>query len=139
MIPIENVKLTLKQPFGEDVRFFTICKAGPSVHWSEMCEDDLYPGRQYTRSMNSDRLGYMDADIEGSDFELIDVAKAIKEKRNIEYKRVGIECCELGVYLYSPRNSHTNTMISWECANRLSETIIEMLETGNKNNRRRKK
>lgn len=79
------------------------------------------------RLMLSERLS-PEASIEGSAFEMIEVAKAIKNKESVYFRRIAVHFInENECYFYSPRNSQNETygtIISFEDANELADQIL---------------
>lgn len=71
-----------------------------------------------------------DADIEGSGFEMLTIASAIKDRRSINFKRCAVDFKEGNVVeLWSPRNSqHTRGRVSLAEADELADEIIAELE-----------
>lgn len=70
MIPIENVELYLDEVMPD---FYVIRKITPIFYrWMERCPE----WGAFSRCMNTSRLGYMDADVEGTSGELLDIAAA---------------------------------------------------------------
>jgi hypothetical protein len=69
-----------------------------------------------------------DTDVEGSLYEMREVAEAIRDKRSISFKRIGIIFSkdEETVFFYSPRNSRMAAMINIDEANELAAEIIKI-------------
>jgi len=92
--------------------------------WWQEC-DSPYGGK-YTQWMKSERL-VPDACIEGSGDELVEIAIAIQDKRDVSFKRIAVRFEKDGVHLYSPKNSNTDGVVSLEEAREFAEITLQLL------------
>ncbi len=70
----------------------------------------------------SSRIG--NATIEGTLAEMQELARAIKEGKQIDFRRCAAEVTPLGVYLESPRNSEVPTLVTLASATALADEIL---------------
>jgi hypothetical protein len=74
--------------------------------------------------MSSERLT-PDACIEGSSEQMFSLAMAIKQTRNVEFRRCAVHFEQDGVHLHSPRNSTQDAVVTLSEADELANQIIE--------------
>jgi hypothetical protein len=102
--------------------WYTIVRAEhDGREWSE----ERKPG--YLYHCMSERLEPT-ACIEGEGWEILELAKAIKARSYVSFKRCAVRAhLEIGVYLCSPKNSQTETLISFEDADEFANEVFALL------------
>jgi hypothetical protein len=105
--------------------WYTIVRAEHDCReWWQECESPY--GGKYTQWMKSERL-VPDACIEGDGDEMVEIALAIQDKRDISFKRVAVRFDVDGVHLYSPKNSNIDGIVSSEDAHEFAEKTLQLL------------
>lgn len=86
-------------------------------------------GPNSMRLMLSERIS--DADIEGSADEMLALAEAIQNRKNIEFRRCAVEFVGYEVHLWSPRNSIKEGVVSIREADEFAEHVMQELGGSN--------
>jgi hypothetical protein len=115
------VKIRLKKSFPED----------ESADWYSIIRKEYIPTDWWEQSepmsskyCNSERLIPNDACIEGTKEEMIAIAKAIKNKESVSFKRCAVRFDRQGYYFCSPRNSRKEAFISDEDALEFANEVL---------------
>jgi hypothetical protein len=103
-------------------------KCGISEDWYSIVRAE-HDGREwyenngnYTQYMLSKRL-VPNACIEGNSYEMKELAKAIRSRTDLSFKRCAVKFVEGVVYLYSPKNSTAPGIVSIEEVDELAIQI----------------
>lgn len=86
---------------------------------------------QEFRAIDEDSLFFYDsarisdACVEGFQEEMIQIAKAIKNKENISFRRCAVKFMKDGVHFWSPRNSMKDGIVTINEANELADQILD--------------
>lgn len=67
---------------------------------------------------------FSDADVEGSGFEMLEIARAIKGRRDQYFKRCAVSFQGDGVHFRSPRNSQKDGVVTIAEADALADEIL---------------
>lgn len=118
------MKIVLNKCDGMD-DWYTIIKAEHDgrVWVEDISESSGIPRHQ--KLMLSERIS--DACVEGTAYEMLEIAKAIKEKADISFRRCAVSFEYDGVHFYSPRNSSIDGIVSIDEADELADQILEKL------------
>lgn len=109
------MKITIRKSTALDDWYLIVRAEHDNKNWWE--------GSSYR---TSERLS-PDADIEGDSEEMIALAKAIINRKNISFRRCAIDIEEDVIWFYSPRNSEFKTAISFEDADDFANVILNEL------------
>lgn len=93
-----------------------------------------HDGREWTEQVASDCFRWMmserltpEACIEGTGYEMLQIAEAINNGNNCSFKRVAVKFKKDGVHFYSPKNSKFDGIVSTEEAKSLAKEIFEQV------------
>lgn len=113
-----NIKLKRCEHMGD---WYTIIRAKhDGKEWMDQTSPNSY------RFMSSERLT-PEACIEGNTDEMLEVAKAIKKRGSVSFKRVSVHFENDGVHFCSPKNSERDAIVTVEEANELAAQIFAKL------------
>ena len=114
------MKIKLKSSKWSD-DWYTIVRAEHDGH--QWWESDWHNRKRF---MTSERLS-PEACIEGDANEMLAVAKAIKKRSPVSFKRVAVHFEPDGVHFCSPRNSDHDAVVSIAEADELADQILAEL------------
>lgn len=130
---IEDVELTIRETSEASNYFVIERKHHDGRKWEE--KRDIGGGWLSTRHMTSARLS-PEADVEGYDYEMLEIARAIKADKSVSFKRCAVapikggflNLAVIGFEFESPRNSEKTAAFAKQRCLELADLITEELE-----------